>query len=82
MAKKPVKRAERKEISYGKRRWKLLKDLRDKTIEIMEPLDNCHLRSIVHGSIARGDVSETSDIDMYLPEPPSSFIIETALVND
>lgn len=79
MAKKPVKRAERVEIIYDKRRWKLLKQLRLKAVEIMETLDNCHLRSIVHGSIARGDVSETSDIDVFLPDPPSSFIIETSL---
>ena len=74
-----MKRAERVEIIYDKKRWKLLKQLRSKTIQIMETLDNCHLRSIVHGSIARGDVSETSDIDVFLPDPPSSFIIETAL---
>ena len=79
MAKKPVKRAEWVEISYDKRQWKLLKQLRSKTIQIMETLDNCHLRSIVHGSIARGDVSETSDIDVFLPDPSSSFIIETSL---
>jgi predicted nucleotidyltransferase len=79
MAKKPVKRAERVEIIYDNSRWKLLKQLRTKTIQIMETLDNCHLRSIVHGSIARGDVSETSDIDVFLPDPPSSFVIETVL---
>ncbi len=79
MTKKPMKRAERVEVVYDKRRWKLLEELRLKTIEIMEMLDNCHLRSIVHGSIARGDVSETSDIDVFLPEPPSSFVIETVL---
>ena len=45
----------------------------------MEKLDAYHLRSIVHGSIARGDVSENSDLDIFLPNPPSSFIIETAL---
>jgi predicted nucleotidyltransferase len=79
MAKKPVKRAERVEVVYDKRHWNLLKELRSKAVELMETLDNCHLRSIVHGSIARGDVSETSDIDMFLPDPPSSFIIETSL---
>jgi len=79
MAKKPVKRAERVEVVYDKRHWKLLKQLRSKAIELMETLDNCHLHSIVHGSIARGDISETSDIDMFLPDPPSSFIIETSL---
>ncbi len=79
MAKKPMKRAERVEVVYDERRWRLLKQLRAKTIQIMETLDKCHLRSIVHGSIARGDVSETSDIDVFLPSPPSSFVIETSL---
>jgi len=79
MAKKPVKRAELMEVVYNKRRWKLLQELRSKTLELMETLDKCNIRSIVHGSIARGDVSETSDVDVFLLEPPSSFIIETAL---
>lgn len=79
MTKKPVKRAERVEVVYDKRHWNLLNQLRSKAVELMETLDNCHLRSIVHGSIARGDVSETSDIDVFLPDPPSSFIIETSL---
>ena len=79
MTKKPVKRAERVEVVYDKKRWKLLRELRSKTVEIMEILDKFHLRSIVHGSIARGDVSETSDIDVFLPDPPSSFMIETVL---
>jgi predicted nucleotidyltransferase len=79
MAKKPMKRAERIEVVYDKRRWKLLKQMRKKAVQIMETLDSCNLRSIVHGSIARGDVSETSDIDVFLPSPPSSFVIETSL---
>jgi predicted nucleotidyltransferase len=79
MAKKPMKRAERLEIVYDDRRWKLLRQLRDKAVRLMEALDKAHLRSIVHGSIARGDVSETSDIDVFLPDPPSSFVVETVL---
>jgi len=79
MAKKPVKRAECVEVVYDKKRWDLLRELRSKTIQIMEILDKFNLQSIVHGSIARGDVSETSDIDIFLSDPPSSFIIETAL---
>jgi predicted nucleotidyltransferase len=79
MRKKPLKRAERIEVVYDKRRWKLLQELRLKAIEVMEMLEDCNVRSIVHGSIARGDVSETSDIDVFLPEPPSSFIVETML---
>jgi uncharacterized protein len=79
MAKKPVKRAEWLEVIYDRKRWKLLKQFREKTVQIMELLDKRHLRSVVHGSIARGDVSETSDIDVFLPDPSSSFVIETAL---
>jgi predicted nucleotidyltransferase len=79
MAKKPVKRAERIEIVYDNNLWKLLRGLRLKAVEVVETLEGCNIRSIVHGSIARGDVSETSDIDVFLPEPPSSVILETML---
>jgi len=74
-----VKRAEQIEVVYDTRRWTLLSQLRTKAVDIIEKLNACHLRSIVHGSIARGDVSKTSDIDVFLPDPPSSFIIETSL---
>ena len=45
----------------------------------MQSLEECLLRPIVHGSIARGDVTETSDIDIFLHGASSSFSIETAL---
>jgi len=79
MAKKTVKRAERVEVVYDAKHWKLLSDLRAKTMEIMEALEHGNIHSIVHGSIARGDVSAKSDIDTFIAEPPSSFAIETAL---
>jgi predicted nucleotidyltransferase len=79
MSRKPLRRAERVEVLYKKRRWNLLRELRFKAVEVMEVLERSHLNSIVHGSVARGDVSEKSDIDVFLPEPPSSFIIESTL---
>jgi len=79
MAKKPMTRAERVEVIYNEKHWEMLRELRSKTIQIMEVLDRSHIPSIVHGSIARGDISEKSDIDVFLPDPPSSFTIETAL---
>lgn len=79
MAKKPVRRAERVEVVYNKKRWNMLKELRSKAVQIMEILDRSHLHSIVHGSIVRGDVSDKSDVDVFLPAPPSSFIIENTL---
>lgn len=79
MAKKPVTRTERVEVLYGEKRWRLLKELRARATRIMEALNRYRLTSVVHGSLARGDVSEGSDIDVFLPSPPSSFLIETAL---
>lgn len=79
MARKPLKRAERLEVIYGEKHWKLLEELRKNAIEIMTPLQNDNLFCLVHGSIARGDVSPKSDIDIFVPDPPSSFVIESAL---
>jgi len=79
VAKKPVTRAERIEVVYDKKRWNLLKEFRSSAIRIMEALYKFHLYSIVHGSIARGDITEKSDVDIFVPDAPSSFIIESAL---
>jgi predicted nucleotidyltransferase len=45
----------------------------------MAALEAFHLQSLVHGSIARGDVNKTSDIDVFIPEVQNSFLVETAL---
>jgi len=79
MAAKPEKRSEFKEVTYSIERWDLLKNYREKAINLMATLENSHIRAIVHGSIARGDVTSKSDIDIFIPEPPSSFLVETAL---
>jgi len=81
MAKKPMKRPERVEAVYSEKRWKLLKDLRVRAAEVMEALEKTLIYGVVHGSIARGDVSTKSDIDVFVPDPSSSFVIESALEN-
>ena len=79
MTKKPERRLEYREVGYDVERWNLLKGFRQKTIGIMEGLEIFHLEAIVHGSIARGDVNRKSDIDVFIPFQPSSFLVETAL---
>ncbi len=79
MAVKPTKRADYKEVTYSSARWALLKELRSKAVEVMAALETFHLQSIVHGSIARGDVKEGSDVDVFIPEVQNSFLVETAL---
>ncbi len=79
MTKKPVKHAERVEVVYSEKHWSLLRELRERAIEIMKALEEANLNCLTHGSIARGDVSTNSDIDVFIPSPPSSFLIESAL---
>ena len=79
MAVKPTKRADYKEVTYNNTHWQLLNALRSKAAEVMAALDAFHLEAIVHGSIARGDVKKSSDIDVFIAEVQNSFLVETAL---
>jgi hypothetical protein len=67
------------EVTYDARRWDLLRRLREKAMQITEALERTHLESIVHGSLARGDVNAKSDIDIFVPCNASSFNVEMAL---
>jgi len=79
VAAKPRKHAEYKEVVYSRARWALLGALREKAARIMTALEGFRLRTLVHGSIARGDVNKNSDVDVFIAEPQSSFLVETAL---
>ena len=79
MAKKPVTRAERIEVAYDEKRGELMRQFRLEAAGVMEALERSHILSVVHGSIARGDVSPKSDVDVFVPTVLSSFAIETAL---
>ncbi|RLI08925.1 DNA polymerase subunit beta [Candidatus Bathyarchaeota archaeon] len=46
---------------------------------MIRPLADRHIDALAYGSIARGDVSEGSDIDIFIPRPPSPTLIEAAL---
>jgi predicted nucleotidyltransferase len=79
MTKKPSRLPEVLEVIYSAEHWALLKRLRAKALQLMEALAKFNIEAITHGSIARGDVTEKSDVDAFIPNPPSSFLIETAL---
>lgn len=79
MATKPKKHADYKEVTYTSRHWALLGEYREKATRIMTALEGFRLHTLVHGSVARGDVNKNSDIDVFIAEPPSSFLVETAL---
>ncbi|NHI92874.1 MAG: hypothetical protein EAX96_10265 [Candidatus Lokiarchaeota archaeon] len=53
-----------KEVMYDKNHWKILKEKRDKSKEIMRALRKFNI--FIHGSLARGDVNKNSDIDFII----------------
>jgi len=73
------KRGERIRVVYDKIRWKLLAKLREEALRIMKVFVDARIFCLVHGSVARGDVDVNSDVDIFIPSPPSSFLIETTL---
>jgi len=81
MAKKPVRHTDRLEVHYSESRWQQLKTLRLHAAKIMEILEKANIVTLTYGSLARGDVTRESDIDVFLPSPPSSFTIEATLEN-
>jgi predicted nucleotidyltransferase len=79
LAVKTTKHDEYKEVAYSILRWEQLTTLRSRAVWVMEALQDFHLSSLTHGSIARGDVNQGSDVDVFIPEVQSSFLVETAL---
>ncbi|MBD3191609.1 MAG: DNA polymerase subunit beta [Candidatus Heimdallarchaeota archaeon] len=70
------------QIEYRKDHWQLLRRKRQEAIQIMAALAKHNIKTIIYGSITRGDISETSDIDLFIPYQISSFKLETALMQE
>ena len=67
------------EVVYSNKHWERLDKQRYRAISMLRPLHDSHITCIVYGSIARGDTSEGSDIDVFIPAPPSPTMIEAVL---
>lgn len=67
------------EVEYNEEVWELLREKRDKAIQVMKILSHLSREIIVHGSLARGDVKPTSDIDIVVVQPVSPGLLELSL---
>ncbi|MCL7474691.1 MAG: nucleotidyltransferase domain-containing protein [ANME-2 cluster archaeon] len=67
------------EIIYDTSHWELLKVLRGRAASILDALERAGLECFIYGSLARGDVSTGSDIDIIIPGVVQSFRVELAL---
>lgn len=85
MAKKPVVHADIKEVVYTPAHWQLFRRLRQKASNLLETLSKAGIPAIIHGSLARGDVSRNSDVDIFVPIKIQSFkllsILQQAKLN-
>lgn len=79
VAKKVSPLYEVREVFYNQERWLLLKKLRAVAIDILKALKARGIEGIVHGSLARGDVNEKSDVDVFIPDVLPSYMVEGAL---
>jgi hypothetical protein len=76
---RPARAADITEVVYKQEHWRLFEGFREHALKIMKPLAAMRLDPIVHGSVARGDVDENSDIDVFIPSVAPSYKIELAL---
>jgi uncharacterized protein len=67
------------EVVYPNEHWAWLKEKRSQAIDMMKPLNDAHIRSTVYGSIARGDITKNSDIDIFIHTLVSPTILEATL---
>jgi predicted nucleotidyltransferase len=79
VAKKVAPVGEGREVVYAPSRWEILKRLRGRAMIYLKGLEDGGYEAIVHGSVARGDVTEKSDVDIFIPEVCPSYAIEEAV---
>jgi predicted nucleotidyltransferase len=64
---------------YSEIQWALFHSKRHQAKSITNPLHSAGFKFLIYGSVARGDVTPTSDLDIILLNRASSFQIEFAL---
>lgn len=69
----------RREVTYTEENWADLKRLRGRAREVLEALGSNNIEGFVFGSVARGDVKPSSDVDIFIPAITSSMMIGLAL---
>ncbi len=76
---RPVRTADIVDIIYTDDHWLLFRKFRQKAKELMKALATMRIESMVHGSVARGDVDFGSDVDVVVPRHLPSYKMELAL---
>lgn len=76
---KIVRRPEYRVVEYSEEHWILLRRLREDALRILEILASEGIEAFVHGSVARGDVKKSSDVDVVVLYNIPSYTVERVL---
>jgi predicted nucleotidyltransferase len=79
VAKKPEMLHELRQVKYDPNHWDHLRALRSHAVEILRSIESISVNPYVYGSVARGDISKSSDIDIIIPHQVSSYRLELVL---
>jgi predicted nucleotidyltransferase len=64
-------------VVYSEKRWAILRNKREIAKRVMAPLHMHGYSPIIYGSIARGDVDEESDVDVFIEQVVNPALLET-----
>lgn len=79
---KPARSWDVVHVRYPRSRWRLLENLRAEALSIISALRKWGVEAYAHGSVARGDVDPSSDVDVIVKEVTPSHKIELALKHE
>ena len=79
MPRMKVKQHEKSDVTYTPDHWALLQSIQSRGLEVAEAFAQHGFETLTYGSVARGDVKPTSDIDIILTSLLSSYRVELIL---
>ncbi len=78
---KPSRTSDEVRVNYSSAHWTRLESLRERAVRVINALSAWSQIALTHGSIARGDVDDKSDVDVLIPSNVNTQLVEAALEN-
>jgi uncharacterized protein len=78
---KPSRSSDKVSVTYSASHWARLESLRDRAVKVISALAGWNQTALTHGSVARGDVDDKSDVDVLIPFNVNTQLVEAALEN-
>jgi len=76
---KPSRTSDGVQVTYSVSHWARLEALRDRAVRLINALAAWSQIALTHGSVARGDVDDKSDVDVLIPSNVNTQLVEAAL---